>query len=266
MGKEETDPQPPLGSPEHGGYPYTRNIPVHPPRSDSPEYRRSRDTMHDLVDTVDGFFLGPGPYEDHHGGGLWLKDADGWFLVRNMVGIEWSAQFCADPAKVDQLRINAGRLYAAFPEAVEALEIRELLDTPITDAAGVALWTDSICNASVPLPREDHTGVLPPMAGVHGYPSPVAEIQRFKYEWFELWQYSPETQEIVAVTPVASAEEENAGTRAIFAAPVVPTEGPAPTILGAVARGAREEEGADLTFPPEHPFSQAAFRRRPSPT
>src|SRR5712692_9397866 len=48
--------------------------------------------------------------------GLWLKDAAGWFLVRNLCGIEWSAQFCADPAKVDQLRQAAKRLYARFPE------------------------------------------------------------------------------------------------------------------------------------------------------
>jgi Family of unknown function (DUF6424) len=32
------------------------------------------------------------PYENHHGGGLWLKDAQGWFLVRNLVGLEWSSQ------------------------------------------------------------------------------------------------------------------------------------------------------------------------------
>lgn len=266
MVDEETDPQPPLGPPEHGGYPYTRNIPVHPQRTESAEYRHSRDTMHELADPIDDFFYGPGPYEDHHGGGLWLKDELGWFLVRNLVGIEWSAQFCADPAKVDQLRINARRLYSAFPEAVDALEIRELLDTPITDAAGIARWTDSICNASVPLPREDHTGVLPPMAGVHGYPSPVAEIQSFMYEWFELWHYSVETDEIVAATPVASVEEENAGTRAIFAAPRVRAEGPAPALLGALVTVAGEEEEADLIFPPDHAFSQQAFQRRPSPT
>ena len=32
-------------------------------------------------------------------------------MVRNLAGIEWSAQFCADPAKVDLLRQNAKRLY-----------------------------------------------------------------------------------------------------------------------------------------------------------
>jgi hypothetical protein len=263
MGDSPDHPQPPLERPEVGGYPYSRNIPVHPPRTDSPEYVKSRATMHELVDTIDDFFYGTEPYEDHHGGGLWLKDQDGWFLVRNMVGIEWSAQFCADPAKVDKLRINARRLYQAFPEAVDELNIRELLDTPITDADGVALWTDSICNASVPLPREDHTGVLPPLAGVHGYPSPVTEIQLFKFDWFDLWHYSDATQEVIAATPVVATDAGNEGTRAIFAAPVVPPE-PIEAPAGAFVTEAAAGEVGELIFPPDHPFSQQAFQAKPS--
>ena len=126
---------------DHG---WTRNIPDHPPRTDSADYVRSRTRMNAMAHGVSPFFYGPPDYEDHHGGGLWLKDDDGWFIVRNVAGIEWSAQFCADPAKVDQLRLNARRLYAAFPDAVAELGIRDLLDTPIVDAAGVAVWTDSI--------------------------------------------------------------------------------------------------------------------------
>lgn len=255
--------QPPLGPPEVGGYPYTRNIPAHPQREDSPEYRASRDQMNEIVGSIDGFFFGPGPFEDHHGGGLWLKDEGGWFLVRNMAGVEWSAQFCADPAKIDELRVNAKRLYAGFPDAVDELGIRELLDTPITDADGVARWTDSICNASMPLPSEDHRGVLPPVAGVHGYPTPVAEIQAFKFDWFELWHYNEPTQEVVAVAPVKPAEEGNVGTRAIFASPVVLPADVAPPPGSVTARRADQE--VELTFPPYHPFSVGAFERRPPP-
>jgi uncharacterized protein DUF6424 len=80
---------------------------------------------------------------------------------------------CGDPARVDLLRANAARLYAAFPGAVAELGIAGLLAAPITDAAGVATWTDSICNASVPLPAALHTGVLPAAGGVHHYPTPV---------------------------------------------------------------------------------------------
>jgi hypothetical protein len=98
-----------------------------------------------------------------------------------------ASQFCADPAKVDLIRQNAKRLYAAFPDAAQELGIQQLLDTPITDAAGVAQWTDSICNASVPLPTPAHTGVLPTGGGVHHYPSPITEIAFFKHVSFQLW-------------------------------------------------------------------------------
>jgi len=118
--------------------------------------------MNDMAAGSSGLIYGSGPYQDHHGGSLWLKDAGGWFMVRNLAGIEWSAQFCADPAKVDLLRENARRLYALMPpEIARELDPDGLLDTPITDAAGVARWTDSIFNAGVPLHAGFHTGVLP---------------------------------------------------------------------------------------------------------
>ena len=66
--------------------------------------------MTSMAGQLSGLIYGQPPFEDHHGGGLWLKDATGWFLVRNMAGMEWSSQFCADPAKVDLLRQNAQRL------------------------------------------------------------------------------------------------------------------------------------------------------------
>src|SRR5207249_755095 len=124
-------------------HPWTRIIPDHPARADTPAYLAARDLMNKLVRTVSKFFYdspdtvddaGRRHYEDHHGGGLWLKDDDGWFLIRNMAGIEWSAQFCADPARVDELRQNAKRLYARFPEAAAELGIQALLDKPITTA------------------------------------------------------------------------------------------------------------------------------------
>ena len=128
-------------------------------------YVKSRARKNEIAHGISPFFYGPPSYEDHHGGGLWLKDDEGWFLVRNVVGIEWSAQFCADPAKIDQLRLNARRLYAGFPDAVDELGIRDLLDTPIVDADGVERWTDSICNASVPLPENVHRGAAPSCEG-----------------------------------------------------------------------------------------------------
>ncbi len=172
---------------EHEDRPWTRAIPNHPARADSPAYRASRRALSAIVETTPGGFYGDGNHQDHHGGGLWLRDDAGWFLVRNLAGIEWSAQWGADPARVELLRRNAQRLYACFPEAVAALQalvggsynVRQVLATPIVDASGVALWTDSIFNASVPLPAAVHTGVLPAAAGAHHYPAPVQEIPYF---------------------------------------------------------------------------------------
>src|SRR3954453_22102945 len=88
-------------------HPWARRIPGHPRRKDSATYVSSRRHMVEMAKTVPDMIYGTPPYQDHHGGGLWLKDTDGWFLVRNLVGMEWSSQFCADPAKVDCLRRNA---------------------------------------------------------------------------------------------------------------------------------------------------------------
>jgi Family of unknown function (DUF6424) len=185
---------------EHEDHGWDIRIPDHPPRSDSPEYQASRTRLHQL--TGAGTFYGPAPIQDHHGGGLWLKDSSGWFFVRNLAGIEWSAQFCADPARVDELRANAARLYALFPAAVDQLGIGELLATPITDAAGVAKWTDSICNASVPLSADLHCGVMPHGAGVHHYPTPITDIETFKTADFDLFVTDSDGHQ-AAVVPVA---------------------------------------------------------------
>ncbi len=113
-------------------HPWRIDIPDHPARTDSSEYRAARAKMNEMAGESAGLIYGSGPYEDHHGSSLWLKDARGWFMVRNLAGIEWSAQFCADPAKVDLLRQNAQRLYAMVaPEIVQELDPDGLLDTPV---------------------------------------------------------------------------------------------------------------------------------------
>ena len=164
--------------------PWSVNVADHPARADSPEYVAARQKMNEIATGATGLIYGSPPYQDHHGGALWFKDGQGWFLVRNVAGIEWSAQWCADPAKVDLLRQNAKRLYDLLqPQIKQELDPGGLLDTPITDAPGVAKWTDSIFNAGVPLQPTFHTGVLPANApppagqepgGVHHYPTPIA--------------------------------------------------------------------------------------------
>lgn len=261
---------------EHEDHPWTIQIPDHPKRVETTEYRAARKKMNELAKGIPDFEYGGQPYQDHHGGGLWLKDSGGWFLVRNLVGIEWSAQFCADPAKVDRLRINAKRLYAAFPEAVAELGIQELLDTPITDADGVARWTDSICNASMPLPQPFHTGVLPKArtGGVHHYPSPIAEIDLIRRDDFQLWVKHP-SGVMAAVVPLAPRGSNDGRTRLLFAEAATPDEEPAPiqTLLQpldvpeGVAADLQVEAPPDydanaIVLPADHPLSIQAFERQ----
>jgi Family of unknown function (DUF6424) len=237
---------------EHEANPWTINIPGHPTRSDSPEYVKSRRTMNDMAGHVSGLMYGQPPFEDHHGAGLWLKDDQGWFLVRNLAGMEWSSQFCADPAKVDLLRQNARRLYAAFPQAVQELGIQSLLDTPITDAAGIAQWTDSICNASIPLPTPAHTGVLPAGGGVHHYPSPITEITFFKHDDFQLWVTDAQGNP-AAVAPVGPRGSGDGRVHVLWA-----THGS--ELASQVNQAAAQDK--PLILGDEHPMARQAFAQQ----
>jgi hypothetical protein len=235
---------------EHEDHGWDIEIPDHPPRSDSPEYQRSRARLRELASA--GTYYGPPPIQDHHGGGLWLKDSAGWFFVRNLAGIEWSAQFCANPVKVDELRLNAARLYAAFPGSAEELGITGLLAAPITDAAGVAAWTDSICNASVPLPAGPHSGVMPTAAGVHHYPTPITDILTFKYDDFDLFVTDAAGHQ-VAVVPVAPRGSGVAKVQVLWA-------NPGSKLHAHHLRAAGT--GGSLVLSPEHELSKLAFARQ----
>lgn len=244
------------------------NVPDHPTRQDSPEYVAARQKMNELTAQATGLIYGPGPFQDHHGGALWLKDGQGWFLVRNLAGIEWSAQFCADPAKVDLLRQNAKRLYDLLAPAVkQELDPDGLLDTPIQDSAGIAKWTDSIFNAGVPLHPDFHTGVLPGAtgqtqnppapadpepAGVHHYPTPIVDIQLFKYDDFQLW-VTDEGGNPVAVAPVAPRGVGDARVHVLYATPGTQ-----------LAQQKQEAEAAStpLVLGPEHPLARQAYQHQ----
>jgi Family of unknown function (DUF6424) len=257
---------------EHEDHPWTIEIPDHPPRTDSAEYVASRKAMNTMAKSITGLLYGDAPYQDHHGGGLWLQDEDGWFVVRNLAGIEWSAQFCADPAKVDLLRQNARRLYAAFPDTVAELGIQDLLDTPITDSDGIAKWTDSICNASMPLEPAYHTGVLPKAktGGLHHYPSPIAEIELFKRDNFRLW-VTDESGTLAAVVPVAPRGSGDGRVRVLLAATPGDVGATGPISRLGPAQG--QDEGLMLGLPGEpledptilpadHPLARAAFAKQ----
>jgi hypothetical protein len=255
--------------PESESHGWEINVPNHATRTDSPEYVAARNKMNEIAGQAAGMIYGSGPYQDHHGGALWLQDSHGWFLVRNQAGIEWSAQFCADPAKVDLLRQNAQRLYnLVSPQVKQQLDPGGLLDTPIQDAAGVAKWTDSIFNAGVPLHPNFHTGVLPAgaaqnppapgtpqPAGVHHYPTPIADIQLFKYDDFQLW-VTDQQGNPAAVAPVDNRGSGNASVHVLYATPGSQL---------AQQKHEAENAGAPLILGPDHPLSLQAYQNQQAP-
>jgi hypothetical protein len=176
---------------------------------------------------------------------------------------------CADPAKVDLLRQNAKRLYDLIsPEIKQQLDPDGLLDTPIRDAAGVARWTDSIFNAGVPLHPTFHTGVLPSggaqsppapenaqPAGVHHYPTPIADIQLFKYDDFQLW-VTDDQGNPAAVAPVDKRGSGNASVHVLYATPGSQL---------AQQKHAAESTGAPLILGPDHSLSQQAYQNQQAP-
>lgn len=213
--------------PEHEDFPWMIAVVDHPKRSDSAAYVHSRALMQKLVGATPDWLLTGDSYQDHHGGSVWVKDDTGWLCLQLPLGIEWSAQFCADPAKVDRLRRYASRVVAAFPLTVPAYEAlgyrgaQSLLDTVIVDAAGVRLWTDSIFNASMPLPAGAHSGVLPKAAGYHHYPKPIVDIDHFRYDDFVLFVTDP-TGLPAVVVPVSPRGEGDDRVRLLAAHPDSP--------------------------------------------
>jgi Family of unknown function (DUF6424) len=229
------------GHTEHEEHPWEIRIPDHPQRTQSPTYVASRKLMNAIAQEaglVATFLGGDAPYQDHHGGGLWVKDAAGWLFIKNLAGMEWSQQFCADPKKVDRLRQYAKRVSDAFPQTLPALKallagadypLEDLLERPIATAADVARWVDSIFNASVPLGERRHTGVLEPKGkaagsapllegGVHHYPTPITDIQLFKYDDFQLWVVD-EQGALAAVTPAHPRGSGRGEVNVAFATP-----------------------------------------------
>jgi hypothetical protein len=188
-------------------------------------------------------------------------------------------------------RPRQGRPVAAERQA--QLDPDGLLDTPISDAAGVAKWTDSIFNAGVPLHQGFHTGVLsatgapgaaapagasgaaapgaaapgaaaPTSApgaaapttqqpgGVHNYPTPIADIQLFKYDDFQLWVTDAQGNP-AAVAPVAKRGSGNASVHVLYATPGSQLD---------QQKQAAEQASQPLILGPGHSLSIQAYQRQ----
>jgi hypothetical protein len=232
----------------------------HPQRTESSTFRAAKKAAKAILTTLQGDDLpyGPGPWQMHHGGSLWVLANNRWRLYRARAGVEWSMQFCADPTKIELLRRDAEDLVAAFPDTLPALgdlgydKAEEILKTPITDADGVAQWTDSLFNACVPLNAGDHSGVLPKGAGEHHYPLPVKDADFFRYDDFKLWITLPDGTH-AAVAPVGRRGSGDGRVRLLYA-----RHGTAAS--AALVRAQRA--GKAVILPDSTKVAREAFRRQ----
>ncbi|NUS18097.1 MAG: hypothetical protein HOY69_42975 [Streptomyces sp.] len=257
-----------LGGTESENRPWKIRLVDHPKRFESAFFRAAKKTAHKILAEMDDDDLpyglqpsGARQWEMHHGGSLWVKGGKGWRMYRARVGIEWSMQFCAEPAKVDRLRQDAAELVDAFPLTLPALaamgyeEAADLLATPITDADGVERWTDCLFNACVPMGHGNHQGVLPQIPGEHHYPWPVKGADFFRYEDFELWVTLPDGTH-GAVAPVDRRGSGDGHVRLVH----VPEESAA---AGAFVEA--QEQGKMAVLPPDSPVALQAFGRQIEP-
>jgi hypothetical protein len=242
--------------------PWEIQVVSHPKRKESSHFRAAKNAAKKILAELEAESgerpYGPRPWEWHHGGSLWVKADSGWRMYRARVGIEWSAQFCADPAKIDRLRREAAELVEAFPltlPALAALGYRrapELLSTPITEADGVEAWTDSLFNACVPLNKGDHSGILPKAAGEHHYPWPLKGADYFRYDDFQLWVTLPDGTN-AGVTPVGRRGSGDGQVRIVHARHGTPAG-------DVVAEAQRRRMMA--VVPPDSPIALAAFEQQ----
>jgi hypothetical protein len=239
--------------------PWTINIPDHAQRKESRDFVAAKNLAKKILAALGlgGQFYGTAVIQMHHGGSLWLFDAGGWFMVQNQAGIEWSAQFCADPKKVEHLRLNAKRLYDAFPGTLPEMtrlgykDGDTILNTPITSAQDVARWVDSIFNSCVPLPAVRHTGVLPNGDGRHHYPTPITDIDLIKYDDFVLWVTDPASGTAAAVVPAAARGKGVDKTRLVYATPGTDL---------AKEHANAHDAGKAVVFGASSPLTQQAYR------
>jgi Family of unknown function (DUF6424) len=246
------------------GQTLVESVEGHAARTDSPEFVSARATLQRIISSLKPNPFGDGPIQAHHGDSIWVKGAAGndWHLVLNWAGIEWSAQFCCDPAKVERLRQNAEAITAGFPDTIPSLQKlgytdTAILSTPITDAGGIARYVDSIWNACVPIPQPRHTGALKPAdplaCGVHTYPEPMCGIPRVMRDDFVPFVVDSATKTAVVVAPVAPRHSGDGRVRVLHAEKGNP--------LHAIHQRAHTR-GAAVILGPNDPTARRAFAKQ----
>lgn len=241
-------------------YPWGVRIVDHPKRKDSKEFEAAKKVAKKILATLgpDEWPYGPGPWQMHHAASHWVLTRAGWRMYRGRAGIEWSMQFCADPAKVDRLRQDALLLVEAFPATLPALadmgyeEAEAVLKKPIQTAKDVQRWTDSLFNACVPMDQANHQGILPGVPGEHHYPWPVKSADFIRYDDFPLW-ITLEDGTHAAVTLLHARGSGDGHLRLVF--------GRHGSIAGNLVAEA-QQKGKMAVLPPDSPIALAAFREQ----
>jgi hypothetical protein len=90
--------------------------------------------------------------------------------------------------------------------------------------------------------------------GVHHYPTPIADIQLFKYDDFQLW-VTDEEGNPAAVAPVSRRGSGDACVHVLYATPG--------SRLARRAAQARRDE-VPLILGPDHPISRQAYIHQPA--
>lgn len=207
----------------------------HPPRSDSPEYLKTRAWL--MGRAAGGCFVCGGPVDlshppggdvskglqDHHGGGIyfWAENGTPVLVGLNLFGLEWSLGFGADPAKV------AG-LVAELNEVTTRLGGQPY--TPaLATVADVMGWVDSPGNANVKLCAPHHVGHenqhTPDVngneaVGIHNGPLPIWLGQvTCDWERWDMWGGSTGT------LAVGHPGDDSKTARVLYVSPLHPDVG-----------------------------------------
>lgn len=243
------------------------NVDGHPARTDSPGFGNARATMHKICDALvaagSAIFEGPGPYQAHHGGSLWVfSKATGYLLFLNKAGIEWSSQFCAKPELVDALRQNYVALLDAFPETESELtrigltDVARFRQSTVT-AGDLAWYTDSLANSCVPINANYHIGFAKSgFVGEHNDPKPITDIQHFKVDSFQLLHVDAATGGHVAVVPVSPPGSGDARVQVIHTSETHPLH---------AERVKAHATGNPLVLAASDPLARAAFAKQLQP-
>ncbi len=244
----------------HVGEALVENVDGHAAaRTDSPQFVDVRAAVQAIVGTLSPNPYGPLPIQAHHGGSVWLYDGKMWRLVLNWAGVEWSAQFCCDPARVEALRQNAEGDHTGVPRDHPGARKdwlpgqRPAFQSHHRRSRGRNTRRQHL-ELVLPIPQMGHTGSVsattPLGTGVHNYPEPMCAIPRVMHADFVPFVVDPGSGAVATVAPVAPRGSGDGRVRVLFAEKGHPLAG---------QHEAAHGDGAAVVLGAANPTAKAAF-------